>query len=331
MTQVSQVISSEIMLDRLLQKTMHMSITNAGAQRGYLCLESDGRLTVQASEDVDSGESRVLQSVPLEECEGLSPAIVNYVSRSGQSLILANAAREGAFINDPHVTRCRCQSILCTPILNKGRLTGILYMENNLTEGAFTPERLEVLGVIAAQAAISLENAKLFDLATTDGLTKLIVHRYFHLLLDQEILRSRRYGQAFSLAMIDIDSFKRVNDSFGHQVGDELLKHVARTIRQNTRAVDITARYGGEEFAVIMPETDLEAGLAAAEALRRSIEQTEIRHAAGSSKVTVSIGLAVFPLHAADKEGLIRSADGALYASKRCGKNRVSAGEKTAV
>ncbi len=328
MMQVSQVISSEIMLDRLLQKIMHMSITNAGAQRGYLCLESDGRLTVEASED--AGESRVLQSIPVEECEGLSPAIVNYVSRSGIPLILANASREGAFVNDPHVVRSRCQSILCTPILNKGRLSGILYMENNLTEGAFTPERLEVLGIIAGQAAISLENAKLFDLATTDGLTKLFVHRYFLILLDQEIQRSRRYGQPFTLAMIDIDNFKDFNDTYGHQVGDEILRHVARAIRQNARPADISSRYGGEEFAVILPETDLETGLTMADNLRRSIAETEIRHSAGSSRVTVSIGLAAFPRHAGDRDGLIRSADGALYACKRSGKNLVSAGEPNA-
>ncbi len=328
--QVSQVISSEIMLDRLLQKIMHMSITTAGAQLGYLCLESDARLTVEASEDVGAHESRVLQSTPLEDCKGLSVAIINYVSRSGTPVILANAAQEGAFMNDPHVISRRCQSILCTPILNKGKLYGILYMENNLAAGAFTPDRLEILGIIAAQAAISLENAKLFDLATTDGLTKLFVHRYFHILLDQEVQRSRRYGQSFSLAMIDIDNFKEFNDTCGHQVGDEVLRHVARAIRQNTRTVDISARYGGEEFAVILPETDLEAGLVAAEKLRRSIEEMEIRHSAGSSKLTVSIGLAAFPHHASDKDGLIRSADGALYASKKSGKNRVSVGESTA-
>ncbi len=329
--QVSQVLSSEIMLDRLLQKIMHVSITNAGAQRGYLCLESDGQLIVEASEDVDAHESKVLQSIRLEECQGLSAAIVKYVSRSGTPVILANAVAEGAFANDPHVVAGRCRSILCMPILNKGRLYGILYMENNLAAGAFTPDRLEILGIIAAQAAISLENARLFDLATTDGLTKLFVRRYFQILLDQEIQRSRRYGQSFCLAMIDIDNFKDYNDTYGHQMGDEVLRHVAHAIRQNCRAVDISARYGGEEFAIIMPETDLKSGLLASEKLRRYIEQMSIRHDAGSSTLTVSLGVAAFPQHAVDRDGLIRSADGALYGSKRAGKNRVSAGEKTAV
>jgi len=326
--QVSQLISSEIMLERLLQKTMHISIANAGAERGYLILESDGRLTVEASEDVGKGESSVLQSVPLEESKGLSNAIVNYVSRSGTPLILADAVSEGAFMNDPHVVREQCKSILCTPIMSKGKLTGVLYMENNLTAGAFTPERLEILRIIASQAAISLENAKLFDLATTDGLTKLFVRRYFQLMLDAEIQRSRRYNRPFSLAMIDIDNFKHFNDTYGHQLGDEVLRSVGRTIRKNTRNVDISARYGGEEFVIIFPETDLDAALIAAEKVRRCIEQIEIPHESGNLKVTISLGLAAFPRHAQDKDDLIKSADGALYVSKREGKNQVSVGEK---
>lgn len=326
--QVSQVISSEIMLDRLLQKTMHMSLTNAGAQRGYLMLESDGKLTVEASEDADSGENRVLQSIPLEECQNLSQAIVNYVLRSGKNLILGNAMRDGPYTNDPHVVRDRCKSILCTPILNKGKLTGILYMENNLTADAFTPKRLEILRIIASQAAISLENAKLFDLATTDGLTKLFVHRYFHLMLDQEIQRSRRYHRPFALAMIDIDKFKRFNDTYGHQLGDEVLRNVARTIRKNIRPIDIAARYGGEEFVIIFPETNAEKALVATEKIRTAIEQIEIPYESEKLHVTVSIGLSAFPRHGQDKESIIKCADEALYTAKRIGKNQVCVGGK---
>jgi len=326
--QVSQVISSEIMLERLLQKIMHMSIANAGAERGYLCLESDGGLTVEASEDVGTGEARVLQGVALEECGGISRAIVNYVWRSGTPLILADAMADGAFMNDPHVVSQRCKSILCAPIIHKGKVSGILYMENNLTVGAFTPERLEILRIIAAQAAISLENAKLFDLATTDGLTKLFVHRYFQLMLDQEIQRARRYGRPFSLAMIDIDHFKRFNDTYGHQAGDEVLKQVARVIRRNVRAVDIAARYGGEEFVVIFPETDADKAMIAAEKIRRQVEELEVPYENRMLRVTVSLGVSAFPRHAGVKEALIKSADAALYVSKRAGRNCIHMGER---
>ncbi|MDA8138979.1 MAG: AAA family ATPase, partial [Desulfobacteraceae bacterium] len=143
--QVSQVISKEIKLDRLLQKTMHMCMANAGAQYGFLIMESDGRLLVQASETVDTGNKQVLQATPLDACADLSPAIVNYVLHSGEPLILGNAVQEGDFINDPHVRQRQCKSILCMPISNHGRLKCLLYLENNLTADAFTPERLEIL------------------------------------------------------------------------------------------------------------------------------------------------------------------------------------------
>ncbi|MBA7588789.1 hypothetical protein ES708_30858 [subsurface metagenome] len=224
--------------------------------------------------------------------------------------------------------RNRCKSILCAPIMHQGKITGILYMENNLTANVFTPERLELLGIISAQAAISLANAKLFDLATTDGLTKLFVHRYFHLLLDQEIQRSRRHSQPVSLVMMDIDNFKDVNDTYGHQLGDEVLRSVAGAIKKSSRAVDVVARYGGEEFVLILPETDTEGALIAAEKIRRLVEEQEISHEGEKLHVTISLGIATFPLPAGEKDILIKFADEAMYAAKRAGKNRVSVYQK---
>jgi len=326
--QVSQTISSEIMLDRLLQKVMHMFITNAGAQRGFLILEADGRLTIEASEEVQTGEIRVLQSEALDTFENLARTIVHYVYRSGQDMIIANAMEEGAFQHDAYIEKHACKSILCAPIMNKGKLTGILYMENNLVAGAFTPERLKLLRVISAQAAISLENARLFELATTDGLTKLFVHRYFQLLLDQEVHNHQRFKRPFSIVMMDIDDFKVINDTYGHPTGDKVLRHVARAIKKNTRAVDVAARYGGEEFVLILPETDLENARVAAEKICDFIEQMEIQHGHEKIRVTISAGVASFPRHAGDKQTLIRSADGALYIAKRSGKNRVCVADK---
>jgi diguanylate cyclase (GGDEF)-like protein len=326
--QVSQAISGEIMLDRLLQKIMHLSLVNAGAQRGFLILESDGRLTIEAAEEGESGDIQVMQSIPLEMCHELATAVVNYTYRLGENVILGNASKEGGFISDPYIMRNRCKSILCAPIMHQGKSTGILYMENNLTANAFTPERLELLGIISTQAAISLSNAKLFDLATTDGLTKLFVHRYFHLLLDQEIQRSWRHNQPFSLIMMDIDDFKDVNDSYGHQFGDEVLRLVAGAIKKSSRAVDIVARYGGEEFTLILPETDAAGALVAAEKVRKAVEEQEIFHGEERLPITISLGIATFPLHAGEKDLLIRSADEAMYHAKSAGKNCVSVFEK---
>lgn len=325
---VSQIIASEIMLDRLLQKIMHESITNAGAQRGYLILESDGELIIEASEDTDKGEILVMQSLPLKDCPDICRSIVNYVYHSGEDIVLGNAVKEGLFTSDPYIMRVRCKSILCTPIMSKGKISGILYMENNLSENAFTPERLEILRSFSVQAAISIENARLFELATTDGMTKLYVHRYFQLLLDQEIKRSRRQNRKFSLVMMDIDNFKSFNDTYGHQLGDRVLKDVAAAARKTSRSEDIAARYGGEEFVIILPETDSKQAMILAERIRASVAGIEIPYENQKLHVTISLGVSTYPDHSELKEELIRAADSALYASKHRGKNCVSLFEK---
>ena len=321
---VSQIISSEIVLNRLLQMIMHESITNAGAQRGYLILESDGGLTIEASEDVVKNESLVLQSLALKDCPDICHSIVNYVYHSGENIVLGNAAQEGLFTHDPYITRVQCKSILCAPIRSKGKLSGILYIENNLTENAFTPERLEVLRSFSVQAAISIENARLFELATTDGMTKLYVHRYFQLLLDQEIKRSQRHNKKFSLIMMDIDNFKSFNDTYGHQLGDRVLKDVAGAAKKISRAEDIAARYGGEEFVMILPETDSVQAMIFAERIRASVAEIEIPYEGQTLHVTISLGVSTYPDHSEDKEALIHAADEALYTSKHKGKNCVS-------
>jgi diguanylate cyclase (GGDEF)-like protein len=326
---VSQIISSEIMLDRLLEKIMHMSVTNAGAQRGYMILESDGELTIEASEDVDKNEMQVMQSIVLKEFPDICHSIVNYVYHSGDDIVLGNAAKEGLFTNDPYIMRMQCKSILCTPIMSKGKLSGILYMENNLSENAFTPERLELLRSFSVQAAISIENARLFELATTDGMTKLYVHRYFQLLLDKEIRRSQRHQKKFSLVMMDIDNFKSFNDTYGHQLGDKVLKEVAAVAKKNSRSEDIVARYGGEEFIMILPETDANQAMICAERIRASVAEIGIPFEDKTLRVTISLGISTYPDHALAKEELIHKADAALYASKHKGKNCVSIFENT--
>jgi diguanylate cyclase (GGDEF)-like protein len=305
---VSQAISSEIVLDRLIKTIMKIAVVNAGAQKGFFILDTDGKLSIEAAEE--EGKEDIfskMQSMPLDACDELSKTIINYVYRREEDVILGNASMEGPFINDPHIINNRCKSILCTPV---------------------TSERIELLRIILSQAAISIENARLFELATTDGMTKLYVHRYFQLLLDQEMHRSRRYKKLFALIMMDIDNFKDFNDTYGHQLGDEVLKSVARAVKNILRANDVTARYGGEEFVVILPETDAPQAMIVAEKIRAKVESLEIVHGEERLRVTISLGVAAFPQHAGEKEELIRLADAALYTSKHKGKNRVSLSEK---
>ncbi|MGB3206650.1 MAG: GAF domain-containing protein, partial [Crinalium sp.] len=158
----SQAISEEIRLDKLLEKLMRLVIKNGGAQTGSLILAIDDKLIVEAQASVDS-ELVVLQpSVPVESNQFLPQTIINYVERTREDLVLSYACQTERFLADPYILGHQIKSVLCTPILNQGKLIGILYLENNLVSGAFTPKRLELLKLLSSQAAISLRNALLY-------------------------------------------------------------------------------------------------------------------------------------------------------------------------
>jgi len=157
----SQAISSEIVLDKLLASLMKILIENAGAQKGFLILETQGKLLIEASGTVEQEQVAVLQSIPIDSGD-VSTAIANYVARTKESVVLNDATREGKFTNDPYIQAHQPKSILCAPLINQGKLVSIVYLENNLTTEAFTPDRLEVLKLLSSQAAISIDLAKLY-------------------------------------------------------------------------------------------------------------------------------------------------------------------------
>jgi PAS domain S-box-containing protein len=158
----SQAISGEIMLDKLMSSLMKILMESAGAQRGYLILSSQGKLLIEAEGKIDDTPVTVLQSISVENCQELSSAIVNYVARTQESVVLDDAFREGQFTNDPYIQNHQPKSILCVPLINQSQIISIVYLENNLTAGAFTPERVELLKVLSGQAAISIQNSKLY-------------------------------------------------------------------------------------------------------------------------------------------------------------------------
>jgi Nif-specific regulatory protein len=157
----ARAIASEIELEGLLRRLMQIALENAGAERGLLLLERRGELVIEAEGVTDGSEVRVRQSAPLEEAP-LAQAVVHYVRRTGESVVLDDATADERFAGDPYVARARPRSVLCVPIVHQGRVRGLLYLENNLTTGAFTADRLEIMRILSAEAAISLENARLY-------------------------------------------------------------------------------------------------------------------------------------------------------------------------
>ncbi|MCT7997012.1 AAA family ATPase [Laspinema olomoucense] len=159
----SQAISGEVLLEKLLSSLMNILIENAGAQRGYLILSILGQLLIEAAGEIEDERVRVLQSIPVANCQTLSEAIVNYVARTQETVVLNDATRSGNFTSDSYIQQAQPKSILCVPLIDRGKLVSIVYLENNSTTGAFTPERVEVLQLLSGQVAISIENARLYQ------------------------------------------------------------------------------------------------------------------------------------------------------------------------
>ena len=159
----SQLISGEIIMSSLLKKMMSIILENAGAQKGFMIFPVNGELIIEAEGSVDGQDIQILQSKSIDESKNLSTAIVRNVFHNKKTILLNDASNEGEFTEDYHVLRSKPKSILCYPLINHGELTSILYLENNLLRNAFTPDRLQVLGIISSHIVISIENAKLYQ------------------------------------------------------------------------------------------------------------------------------------------------------------------------
>jgi predicted ATPase/signal transduction histidine kinase/CheY-like chemotaxis protein/tRNA A-37 threonylcarbamoyl transferase component Bud32 len=218
----SQVISGEIVLEKLIDKLMNIVIETAGAQKGFLILQSKGGLLVRSEARVDQSVSPVLKSAPIESCSELSPAIVNYVARTMESLVLHDAAREGEFTADPYVVTSKPKSILCAPLIHQGKLTGMLYLENNLATYTFTPERLEILKVLCSQAAISLENAQLYERLEHRVAERTAELQSSNEELSREIEVRQRAQQALYRAKIEAEAANRAKSEFLANMSHEL-------------------------------------------------------------------------------------------------------------
>lgn len=226
-------------------------------------------------------------------------------------------------------------SLLAIPMIHQQIPIGILVVINKSNGRTFDKEDEDLLLTYGFQAALSVENARLHErtkrLAITDGLTDLFNHREFQHRLQTEIRRSLRYKRSFSLLMIDIDYFKNFNDTYGHPVGDKVLKGVAHTIRESIRDIDIPARYGGEEFMVILPETSSEHAQIVAERIRGKVFEKSFGSSLANETffITVSVGISCFPKDTLRREDLVTKCDQALYFAKREGRNRVRRYDET--
>jgi len=229
-------------------------------------------------------------------------------------------------------------SILIVPIVFNDEVLGTLFLRTRRREHGFAKKEVDFCRIVANASFHALRNARLFEkvvkekeylkeMAVRDHLTSLYNHNFFYSRLDEEFERAVRYETPLSLIMMDIDNFKQINDTYGHRVGDLVLKEISATIRRCVRKTDVVARYGGEEFAVILPHTLQKGALEEAERLREAIASSAYAGLV-NHRVTVSVGVASYPQKGAMNSGdLVNHADDALYEAKRDGKNCVKVAE----
>lgn len=212
-------------------------------------------------------------------------------------------------------------------------VTGMIIVSEKVDGRDWTDDEMHMFEALVNQSAIAIENARLYELAITDELTKVYLYRYFRYQLDFEISAAIKYKQPLSIIMLDIDHFKKFNDTYGHQAGDKVLFEIAQTIKNSIRAFDykdsqrspdIVARYGGEEFVVILPKTSTIGAVIVAERIRKNVENKVVLYNDLELNVTISLGVTEWNNNYKDAKDFIEYADQALYFSKKNGRNKVS-------
>ncbi|GLY02868.1 diguanylate cyclase [Actinoplanes sp. NBRC 101535] len=335
----ARALSSETSLERLRIRVQHVLSQLTGATAVHMIVRDDrGDGWILPGE----GTAPTAEQLPL--------TVVRYAERTGEPMLVEDVTLDDRVSRDPYLAGLDHCSLLAVPVLGHGQPRAMLLLENRLNRRAFSTGRLNAVELIAGQLTVSLENAQVYAslerkvaerteelgeanrqlelLTVTDPLTGLPNRRKLTAFLADEWLRSQRSGAPIGVAMIDIDHFKKYNDHYGHQGGDECLRTVAEALRGSVRGTDLVARYGGEEFCIVMPGAGPVNALLVAERACRTVAALREPHAlADEGFVTVSVGVtAGTPTVHTGPEQLTKLADEALYEAKRAGRNRVVSG-----
>jgi diguanylate cyclase (GGDEF)-like protein len=246
--------------------------------------------------------------------------------QTGQTVVANDISSEPQYVPGCQETK----SEMCVPLIFFGEKLGVMALDCNRLN-AFEQSDVQPLESVADICAAAIANARHFEttqqLAYLDGLTGIFNRRFFEMRIREELERSQRYNTSLSVVMLDIDYFKKLNDEFGHLLGDEVLKQVSSIFQQHLRKGDVVCRYGGEEFALLLPQTSGENAFEVAEKLRRTVETW---HFPGVPRpVTISAGLADCPTFGKSRDDIVSAADSALYQAKLSGRNRVMTAVKT--
>ncbi|HZX94808.1 MAG TPA: sensor domain-containing diguanylate cyclase [Myxococcales bacterium] len=249
--------------------------------------------------------------------------IAGWVAQHNQPLLVNDVHADPRFASRfDQASRFHTQSILCVPLAFKERTLGVIELVNGEGDGGFSEEDLKILGTVAEFSAIAIENARNFhkvqELTVLDDHTGLFNSRHLRRSLESEVVRATRFGHPVSLIFFDLDHFKRVNDTHGHQAGSQVLHEVGSLLLKTLRSTDVPVRYGGDEFVILMPETSKDQAVAAARRIGAEIARQPFLadRPYGPLKLTASLGVASFPDDAREPDDLLLRADEAMYRVK---------------
>ncbi|MBI4379453.1 MAG: sensor domain-containing diguanylate cyclase [Nitrospinae bacterium] len=298
-----------------------INLSNAAAGSLALFEEVSGEMVMAYSKGFSSNFSKI------KRWKLQTGGMTSYILNSKTPVVIPDITKTTFKIN-PTVVKEGIKSFIAIPLAAESNIVGILYV-NDFKPRPFNKNQVSIVSLLAAQATFAIVNILLFEkteaMAITDELTKIYNHRYFVKSLNDELKRANRYQMNLSLIMIDVDYFKTYNDSHGHLMGNDILKEVARILKNGIRDIDILARYGGEEFVIILPQTENKNAAAIAERIRMAVEDFKFYkgETQPAGKVTISLGIAMFPDDGGTMAELIDKADKSLYQAKKEGRNKV--------
>ncbi|HNY11601.1 MAG TPA: sensor domain-containing diguanylate cyclase [Candidatus Wallbacteria bacterium] len=315
--EISRAIASTLNLENVLNLAMKMINQLMNTRRcSILILDRDFKeVNVRVSQGLSED---ILRGIKIDDRE----TVLNFVLRTKQPILIKNL-EDDLFFRSVKSERYTTKSFMSVPLNIKDQVIGVINVTDKADESFFDDDDLKLLVTLANQIASDVENARLYEMAVTDGLTEIFNHKYFQQHLEKDMERAKRYQEEISLMMIDIDHFKKCNDTFGHQEGNKVLKKITSILKKSIREVDLLARYGGEEFAIVLPRTPKIGAFEIAQRIRETVENTEFVMGGQQLIITVSIGISSFPDDAALQFDLIRKSDMALYHAKKTGRNRV--------